>query len=281
MNAKIIDGKKQAEKILAQVKKEVNELKLEGTVPKLAVILVGDNPASQVYVSKKEEACKEAGIEFERFDVDENISQEGLTGLIQQINDDKEVNGLIVQLPLPNGLSEKHIIQAISPKKDVDGFTLKNFGKLFVGKEELVPATPKGVIKLIESTGAKLKGAKACVVGTGMIAGKPLALMLINRNATVTTCDIFTKNLKEHTSRADILCVAVGKPGLIKKDMVKKDAIVIDIGTTKVAGKLKGDVAEEVKEIASFITPVPGGVGPMTVACLLENVIIATKKQQE
>lgn len=282
MSAKIIDGKKLSQEILDNAKLEVLEFKKKGIVPGLAAVMVGSNPASEIYVRKKHEACETVGMHSRKVNLPPTISQVELEAVVDELNADKKINGIIVQLPLPQHINEKKVIQKILPEKDVDGFTLKNLAKLFVGKEFLAPATPKGCIKLIESTGIEIKGKNCVVIGRSMTVGKPLAIMLLNRDGTISCCHRETKNLAEFTKTADILCVAVGKPNLVAKGMVKKGAIVIDVGINRLEnGKIVGDVSNDVFDIAGWITPVPGGVGPMTVSCLIDNTIVATKKQLE
>lgn len=282
MAAKIIDGKALSEKVLEKCKKEVEELKKEGIQVGMAVILVGNDPASEIYVRNKQKACEKVGIFSKKIAPPITVSQGELEKIVEELNSDKKINGILVQLPLPSHINDKKIIEKILPEKDIDGFTLKSMAKLFVGKEDLVPATPKGCIELIESTGEKIAGKDCVIVGRSLTVGRSLAAMLLIRDGTVTLCHRATKNLAKHTKDAEILCVAVGKPNLITKDMVKKGAIVIDIGINRLEnGKVVGDCAQDVKDVAGYITPVPGGVGPMTVACLIENTITATKKQIE
>lgn len=279
MSAKLIDGNKLSEKVLSEVKKEVFALAKKGIVPGLAVVLVGEGPASKLYVSLKNRRAKEAGIYSEQISFPENVSEKELIKKIEELNKNKKIHGILVQLPLPKHIDEKKVIEKILPEKDVDGFTSVNFGKLMQGEEFFVPCTPKGIVKLIESTGTEISGKNCVVVGRSITVGKPVSLMMLNRNATVSICHSKTKNLAEHTKNADILIVAVGKPDLISKSMVKKGAVVIDAGINEVNGKTVGDVSEDVKEVASYITPVPGGVGPMTVACLMENTVLVAKLQ--
>lgn len=277
----ILDGGKAADEILEKVKHEVEQLKEKGINPKLVVILVGNNPASLSYIRQKKKACIKTGIICEQIDFEESIAAEDLTKKIDELNSDNTVHGILVQLPLPKHISIPLVIRAICPNKDVDGLHAYNAGKMFLSaeSEKLVPCTPKGVIKLLKYYDIDVKGKDVTVVGHSNIAGKPMSIMLLNRNATVTTCHIDTKNLKQHTLGAEILISAVGKPGLITEDMVKQGVVVIDIGCTKVGEKLYGDTDfEKVSKKASYITPVPGGVGPMTVACLMENVVIASKE---
>ncbi len=275
MAAKIIDGKKIAEDIMAEIKEETSKME---TKPGLAVVLVGDDPASRIYVNMKENNCKEAGFYSKKIELPEDTSEIELLKIIDDLNQDISIHGMIVQLPLPQHIDEDLIIDSILPHKDADGFSPINMGNLLIGKNLIVSATPKGVMRLIESTGTDLSGKHAVVVGRSNMVGKPISILLQQRNCTVTMCHSKSKPLGDYTKQADILVVAVGVPNLIKKDMVKKGAIVIDVGTTKVDGKLVGDVDyENVKEVASFITPVPGGVGPMTRAMLLENTLECMK----
>ena len=283
MPAQILDGKALAEQIRQGLKKRVERLKQEhGLTPGLATVLVGDNPASKVYVNIKEKTCKEVGIKSERMDLPENTSEEELIALIKTLNGRKDIHGILVQLPLPKGLNEKRILDLIDPAKDVDGFHYANMGQFFLGNKGVIPCTPKGVMALIDSTQQDLTGKHAVVVGRSNTVGKPAALLLLDKNCTVTVCHSRTKDLGEMTRQADVLVAAVGKAHLITKEMVKEGAIVIDVGINRVDGKLVGDVDfEAVKEIASFITPVPGGVGPMTVAMLMETTLDIAEKAVE
>lgn len=277
-----MDGRKVSKEILLKVAAEVDALILEHVHPKLAVILVGNDPASLSYITQKQKACSETAIEWEQFDFGVDVTTDELISKINELNEDDSFHGILVQLPLPKHIYTPDVIRAIAPKKDVDGFTAYNLGKMFLSSEfeHLAPCTPLGVIELLEYYKVPIEGKEVVVVGHSNIVGKPLSVMLLNRNATVTTCHVYTKDLASHTRRADILCTAVGKPNLITEEMVKEGAIVIDIGISKTRdGKLKGDVDfENVKNKASFITPVPGGVGPMTVACLMKNVVVAAKR---
>lgn len=278
MTAKIIDGKKIAEKIRQELKKKVFKLKEK---PGLAVVLVGDNPASQIYVNMKEKKCKEIGFYFKKILLREDTSEEKLLQTIDQLNQDAKINGMLVQLPLPDHIDEHLIIDAVLPHKDADGFHPINMGNMLIGKNIIVPATPKGIIKLVESTGINLEGKHAVVVGRSNIVGKPVSILLQQRNCTVTMCHSRSKPLEKYTKQADILVVAIGKARFITKNMVKKGAIVIDVGVNKVYDKLVGDVDfDEVKKVAGYITPVPGGVGPMTIACLLENTLECMELQR-
>ena len=273
MMAKIIDGKKIAEKILNELKSKIKNSKQK---PGLALVLVGNNPASEIYVNFKEKTCKEVGFYCERFNLDKNIGELDLLNLVNNLNQKTNIHGILVQLPLPKQIDEKLIVNCILPHKDVDGFTPVNLGSLVSENTILAPATAMAVLHLIESTGINIEGKNAVVVGRSNIVGKPVAMMLLEKNATVTICHSKTRNLAEHTKKADILVAAVGKPKLIKKEMVKEGAVVIDVGINRVDGKIVGDVDfENVKEVAGFITPVPKGVGPMTIAMLMENTLKA------
>jgi methylenetetrahydrofolate dehydrogenase (NADP+)/methenyltetrahydrofolate cyclohydrolase len=281
--AKIIDGLKIANEMYQNLAKEVRELQVRHNVnPKLAVILVGKNPASLSYIKQKQKACVKTDIKWEQFDYEESVTTDELIEKINELNKDELVHGILVQLPLPKHISVPLVIRAIEPKKDVDGFTAYNIGKMFLGTEfeDLAPCTPLGVIKMLEYYDIPVRGEEVVVVGHSNIVGKPLSTMLLNRNGTVTTCHIDTKDLAFHTKRADIICVGVGKIGLITADMVKDGVVVVDIGCNKGAdGKLKGDVDfEGIEKKASYITPVPGGAGPMTVACLMLNTVKAAKR---
>ncbi len=276
---KLLDGKALSEKLVDSVKEKAEKLK-----PTLAVILVGENPASMAYVRNKKKACERAGIIYKEFNYPETITQKELLDKIEELNEDDEVNGLIVQLPLPDQIYVPEVIRAVDPAKDVDGFHAYNIGKMFLSPEfeDLPPATPLGIVKLLDHYNIPIQGKEVVVVGHSNIVGKPISMMMLNRNATVTTCHIYTKDLSAHTLRADILIVAVGKEKLITADMVKEGVIVVDVGMNRNSeGKLCGDVDfDEVSKKASFITPVPGGVGPMTVAALILNTIRAAERQQ-
>lgn len=273
MTSKIIDGKKIADKILNELKIKIKNMKEK---PGLALVLVGNNPASEIYVSSKEKTFKEVEGYCERHNLDKDISEMDLINLITQLNNNPKIHGILVQLPLPKQIDEKLITNSVVPHKDVDGFTSINLGHLISENTILAPATARAVLHLIESTGIKIEGKNAVVVGRSNIVGKPVALMLLEKNATVTVCHSRTKNLAEHTKKADILVAAVGKPKLITKNMVKENAVVIDVGINRIGNRIVGDVDfENVKEVAGFITPVPGGVGPMTIAMLMENTLKA------
>ena len=275
----LLNGKEFSKKLKNNLKIEVENLKKEtNQTPGLTIILVGNNPASEIYVRNKVKDATNCGINANLIRFDETISEQELIDEVIKLNNDDTCHGLIVQLPLPNHINEQVIIDTISPDKDVDGFGILNKGKLFSGLESIESATPKGIMKLLEEYNIDPKGKHAVVVGRSNIVGKPMAIMLLNKHATVTICHSRTENLSEITKQADILVVAIGKPKFITKDMVKEGAVVIDVGTNRVDDKLVGDVDfENVEPITSYITPVPGGVGPLTIASLLENTVIAFK----
>ncbi|RTZ58003.1 MAG: bifunctional methylenetetrahydrofolate dehydrogenase/methenyltetrahydrofolate cyclohydrolase FolD [Gammaproteobacteria bacterium] len=278
--ATILDGKKVSQIYRESFKEEIEKYISKGLRrPSLAVVLVGNDPASQVYVNNKRKACQKVGINSLYYHLEENISEQELLSLIDELNQNPEVDGILVQLPLPKHINPRKVIERISPDKDVDGFHPENMGKLIANVEGgFIPCTPLGIKMLFDHYGIDLQGKDVTVVGAGYIVGKPLSVLLLNMNATVTVCHIYTKDLKKHTLNADILISATGVPHLIKEDMVKEGAIVVDVGISKVDGKIVGDVDfEKVKEKASYITPVPGGVGPMTVTALLLNTIKAYK----
>ncbi len=281
MAAQLLNGKELAQKIRTALAEDAAKLtEKKGRPPGLAAVLVGEDPASQLYVSKKHQACQEAGFHSELIQLSASISQEELLKKVRDLNRSTAIDGILVQMPLPSGLDEQAVMDAISPDKDVDGLHPVNQGKLMLGLDGFVPATPKGVMRLLEHAGVKLAGKHAVVVGRSNLVGKPLALLLLQQNATVTICHSKTKNLEKITSQADVLVAAVGKAGLITAEHVKDRAVVIDVGTTRAAGKLRGDVDfESVKQKASWITPVPGGVGPMTIAMLLDNTLESYKKR--
>ena len=290
MTAQIIDGKQIAADMRAELKAEVAKLKAQNIVPGLGVILVGEDPASQSYVTAKERACDDMGIYSDDNRLAVDISQQQLMSLVEKMNKDPKINGILVQLPLPKGLDESEVLLAIDPAKDVDGFHPVNVGKMVVGEKAFLPCTPHGIIQLLIRNGVTIEGADVVIVGRSNLVGKPLANMLIqkkpNANATVTVCHTRTKDLSSHTKRADILIAAAGRPNTITADMVKEEAVVIDVGinriedSTKKRGyRLAGDVDfEAVKEKASLITPVPGGVGPMTITMLLYNTVESAKR---
>ncbi len=275
----ILDGKALSYRVKKEIKSETQKLKKEGITPGLAVILVGNDPASQIYVASKESSCIEAGIFSEKITMDIDTTQERLLDKIKRLNDDSSIHGILVQLPLPKHIETSKILEAIDPKKDVDGFHIHNVGKLATGNQNLAPCTPLGIMRILEEYQINPTGMDVCVVGASNIVGRPMSNLLINKEATVTLCHIKTKNLKAHTSRVDLLIVATGVPHLIGSDMVKEGAIVIDVGINRLEdGKLTGDV--DFKNVApkcSYITPVPGGVGPMTIAMLLKNTLSAAK----
>lgn len=277
----IIDGKALAKKIRENLKQENDKLKEKGITSKLAVILVGDDGASKIYVRNKSKACKDVGIEYEEILLDSNTTMEKLLNVIDGLNNRKDINGILLQSPIPRGLDIKQAFEKIDYKKDVDGFNPINVGKLMIGQDCFISCTPYGIIKMLEEYNIPIEGKHAVVIGRSNIVGKPLSQCLLNKNATITTCHSKTENLKEITKTADILISAVGKANMVTADMVKEGATVIDVGMNRNdEGKLVGDVDfENVKEKASYITPVPGGVGPMTIAMLMNNVIKATKKQ--
>ncbi len=279
--AQIIDGKKLAKKIRSKLKIESANLKENGIIPKLAVIMVGNNQASKVYVKNKSKACSEIGIEYEEYILEENTKQEDLINLIKKLNNDKTVNGILLQSPIPNHLKMNDAIKEISYKKDVDGFTPTSVGKLVMGEDTFISCTPYGIIKMLEEYNINLLGKNVVILGRSNIVGKPLIQCCLNKNATVTICHSKTVNLSEYTKKADILISAIGKPKFVTKDMIKENAVVIDVGINRDENnKIVGDVDfNEVVQIASYITPVPGGVGPMTIAMLMNNVIKAAKEQ--
>jgi methylenetetrahydrofolate dehydrogenase (NADP+) / methenyltetrahydrofolate cyclohydrolase len=279
--ATIIDGKAVAREIQAQIKEEVDGLKRRwGMVPGLGVVLVGDDPASHLYVRNKEKACKEVGIRSEEHLLPAAVSERELLSLIQKLNRKDEIHGILVQLPLPAHIRAERVLVAVSPQKDIDGFHPVNQGLLLSGGEGFRPCTPMGIMKLLDSAGCDPKGKNATVVGRSNIVGKPVALMLLERHATVTICHSRTANLKNEVGRADIVVAAIGKAALIRGDWIKPGAVVIDVGVNRLpSGKLSGDVEfESAKERASHITPVPGGVGPMTICMLLFNTLRAAKE---
>ncbi len=282
MTAQILDGKALAAEIRAEVKAQVDDLQQKGVHTALAVVLVGDDPASQVYVRNKIKACGEAGIKSLEFRMPSETTQEALLAKIAELNADDTVDGILVQLPLPRQINAEAVIAAIDPAKDVDGFHTANAGALVTGKEGFVPCTPFGVMRLIEKSGVDPAGKAAVIVGRSNIVGKPMALLLLAANATVTVAHSKTPDLGAVTRTADILVAAVGRAKLIKADMVKPGAVVIDVGMNRDEnGKLCGDVDfASVKDVAGHITPVPGGVGPMTIAMLLQNTVIAARKRR-
>lgn len=277
----IIDGKKVSTQVKEQVRIETEELVKKGIKPGLAVIIVGDDPASRVYVNNKKKACEKVGFLSKEFALPATTTQEELLSLVNELNEDKEINGILCQLPLPKGLDEKAVIEAISPLKDVDAFHASNVGKIMIGDYDFLPCTPAGVMEMLHSYNIPVEGKECVVIGRSNIVGKPMAMLLLHENGTVTITHSRTKNLKEVTKKADILVAAIGKPKFVTADMVKEGAVVIDVGMDRDEnGKLCGDVDfENVKEKCSAITPVPGGVGPMTIAVLMKNTLKACKIQ--
>ncbi len=289
MTAKIIDGKQTAADMRAELKAEVAKLKTKNIVPGLAVILVGEDPASNSYVTAKERACEETGIFSDDNRLPADTSEADLLTLVEKMNNDPKINGILVQLPLPKHIDESKVLLAIKPEKDIDGFHPMNVGKMVAGEKAFLPCTPNGIIQLLKRNGVETSGAEVVIIGRSNIVGKPIANMLIQKkdtgNATVTICHTRTKNLADHVKRADIIIAAVGRPNTVTADMVKPGAVVIDVGVNRVEDSTKkrgyrlvGDVDfEAVKEIASMITPVPGGVGPMTITMLLYNTVESAK----
>lgn len=279
MAAQLLDGKNMSNELREKLALRVDNLKARGVTPGLAVILVGEDPASQIYVKNKGLGCAQVGMHSVTIRLPETTTQQELETQIDQLNGDSSIHGILVQLPLPAGLDEAAALARIAPEKDVDGFHVVNAGKLFTGQKGVVACTPKGAMEMIRRTGIDLSGKEAVVVGRSNIVGKPMAMLLLQQNATVTMCHSRTQHLAEHTRRADVLVAAVGKPRFITADMVKPGAIVIDVGINRVDGKVVGDVDfDAVKEVASWITPVPGGVGRMTITMLLENTIEAAER---
>ena len=280
--AQIIDGKAVSAAVKAEVAEETAKLRDEkGLKVGLAVVIVGNDPASRVYVNNKKKACEAVGFQSYEYALEENTTQEQLLDLVNVLNRDDRVNGILVQLPLPKHIDEKAVINAISPDKDVDAFHPINVGKIMIGEYSFLPCTPAGVMRLIESTGTDITGKQCVVIGRSNIVGKPQAMLLLQKNGTVTICHSKTKNLKEICLGADILVVAIGRANFVTGDMIKEGAVVIDVGMNRLEnGKLCGDVEfESAEKKASFITPVPGGVGPMTIAMLMKNTLTAAKQQ--
>ena len=279
MTARILDGKKLSAEIRASVKEETAFLREKGIVPGLAVVLVGDDPASKVYVGQKEKGCLEAGFASFLHRLPDSTTQEELLDLIGRLNGDASVHGILVQLPLPRQIDPDTVLAAIRPEKDVDGFHPVNVGRLVAGLPACEPCTPKGILRLLKSTGIPLAGKEAVVIGRSNIVGKPVALMLLAESATVTVCHSRTQDLAGHVRRADVLVAAIGKPRFVTADMVKEGAVVVDVGINRLEEGLVGDVDfGPVSEKAAWITPVPGGVGPMTIAMLLENTLEQANK---
>ena len=279
---KLIDGKVISAAVKERVKNEVTALKEQGITTGLAVIIVGEDPASKVYVNNKKKACEALGIISEEYALPENTTQEELLSLIDTLNKKESINGILCQLPLPKHLDEEIVINAISAEKDVDAFHPVNVGKIMQGNYDFVPCTPAGIMEMLDYEGIEIAGKTCVVIGRSNIVGKPMSMLLLHKNGTVTICHSKTQNLKEVCKNADILVAAVGRPNFVTADMVKENAVVIDVGINRVDGKLVGDVNfDEVCEKASHSTPVPGGVGPMTIAMLMQNTLTAAKKQNK
>ena len=269
-----------ASDVEVETRERAKKLAERGIIPGLATVLVGENPASQMYIRLKHSACSRVGIRSENVVLPPESTETDLIARIQELNSRSDINGILLQLPLPRGLSPQKAMMTIRPEKDVDGFHPQNMGALLLGAEKLVPCTPLGIIYALERLGKKLEGAEVVIVGHSNVVGKPLAAMMLNRNATVQVCHVFTRDLARHTRDAEILVVAAGVPGLIKKEMVKSGAYVFDVGINRVGDKTVGDVDyDQVSEVAGAITPVPGGVGPLTVAMLLRQTLLATENQ--
>lgn len=281
MSAKIIDGKAVSAEVKAAVAAETAQLKEKGIVPGLAVIIVGDDPASRVYVNNKKKACAAVGFHSEEYALPAQTTENELLHLVRELNENPHINGILVQLPLPAQIDEHKVIAAIAPEKDVDAFHAVNVGKIMIGDYDFLPCTPSGCMDLIHSTGVEIAGKNCVVVGRSNIVGKPMAMLLLHESGTITICHSKTQNLKEICQNADILVVAIGKAKFITGDMIKKGAVVIDVGMDRDEnGKLCGDVDfDSAKEVAGYITPVPGGVGPMTIATLMRNTLTAAKVQ--
>lgn len=278
---KIIDGNLISAKVKDEVKNEVEKLKMKGITPCLAVIIVGSDPASRVYVNNKKKACEYTGMKSLEFALPEETSQEELLNLIDKLNEDKQVNGILCQLPLPKSIDEETVLNKIAPEKDIDAFHPLNVGHIMIGDAKLLPCTPAGVVEMLDYSNIDLKGKTCAIIGRSNIVGKPMAMLMVQRDATVTVCHSKTKNLSEITRNSDIIISSAGRKNLITADMVKDGAVVIDVSINRDEnGKLCGDVDyENVKEKASYITPVPGGVGPMTISVLMKNTLMATKSQ--
>jgi len=279
--AKIIDGKAISLQIREEIKAEVENMKEAGVTPGLAVIIVGEDPASKVYVKNKRLACENTGIYSELYELPESTTEKELLELIKRLNADEKIDGILVQLPLPKHIRENVVIESISPNKDVDAFHAVNVGKIMIGNYDFLPCTPAGVMALLERSGIDVAGKECVVVGRSNIVGKPMSMLLLHANGTVTTCHSRTKDLASVCRRADILVVAIGKPNFIKGDMIKEGAVVIDVGVNRLPdGKLAGDVDfASAEKVAAYITPVPGGVGPMTITMLLKNTIKSASKR--
>ena len=279
--AEILNGKEVSKKVKNELKIEVEKLKENGINPKLAVIMVGNNSSSEIYVRNKSKACDAVGIEFEEFLLKEETTENELLELIERLNQNDKINGILLQSPVPKHIDINKAFRKISPQKDVDGFNPENVGNLVIGEDTFVSCTPYGIMKILEEYNIEIEGKNAVILGRSNIVGKPMAQCLLNKNATITICHSKTKNLKEIVQNADIVVSAIGKPKFVTAEMIKQGAVVIDVGINRLeTGKVVGDVDfENVEKIASYITPVPGGVGPMTIAMLLYNLVKATKKQ--
>lgn len=278
--AQVLSGKTMSEALTREQAARVAQMKEEGIHPGLAVVLVGEDPASQIYVRNKGIACETIGIYSRTVKLDKDIAQEELIEAIEALNQDPQIHGILVQLPLPKHLDEEAVLASILPQKDVDGFHIDNAGRLFTGQEGVVACTPKGIMYMLKQAGVPLSGKDAVVIGRSNIVGKPVAMLLLAENCTVTICHSRTQNLKEHCRRADVLVAAIGKPHFVTADMVKPGAAVVDVGINRVDGKVVGDVDyDAVKDVAGYITPVPGGVGKMTISMLMENTLEAACRQ--
>lgn len=279
----LINGKELAKKVRKDLKQEVITLKEKGVNPKLAVIMVGNDPASSVYVKNKSKACEKVGIEFEEYLLEENTTEDELLNLIEKLNNDNSVNGILLQSPVPKHIDINKAFRTISPDKDVDGFNPVNVGNLTIGEDAFISCTPYGIVKMFEEYNIELEGKNAVILGRSNIVGKPMIQCMLNKNATVTVCHSRTKNIEEITRNADVVISAIGKPKFVKENMVKDGSVVIDVGINRLEdGSIVGDVDfDTVSKKASYITPVPGGVGPMTIAMLLNNVVKAAKIQMK
>ena len=281
MSVKIIDGRKIAEKIRSNVKDEVEDLKNKYKIfPNITTIKIGSDPESDLYLRLRNKACEKVGITSSHLEFPSDVSEEKVLDSIKKLNKDKKVHGILIQFPIPKHLLPKNLINALDPKKDVEGFTPFNMGRTLIGDEYIIPCTPFAVLKILEEEKTQLKGKNVVIVNHSTVVGKPLAALFLNRNSTVAITHVFTKNLKEYTKKADILVTAAGVPGLIKEEHIKPDAFVIDVGIVKTKTGVTGDVDESVHKVAGKITPVPGGVGPVTVACSLINMIKTFKNCQ-
>lgn len=279
MSAEVIYGKQLAEDLRQEMKQEVSDLHHRGIRPKLVVVIIGEDPASMSYVKGKQRASEKVGMDSDLIELSESTSEKELLDLISRLNQDETVHGILVQLPVPDHISDQKIIEAIDPKKDVDGFHPENVGKMLTGQDTFFPCTPYGILVMLKRADIAVEGKHVVIIGRSNLVGKPVGQLLLNENATVTHCHSRTKDLPSHTKKADILIVAAGKPSLISGEDIKEGAVVIDVGVNRVDGKLTGDVDfESAKEVASYITPVPKGVGPMTITMLLHNTIKAAKR---